>query len=242
MSLKVKGCNHGTEDSYGFGSIVSDVYREHLSVRQIILNSDIDDSSIEKVCMQIEKFNIEDDERSSVGGEIGYDRLRNPITLYINSRGGSVYEGLAVVSAIQQSRTPVVTVAQGIAASMAFVILVAGHARYAYAHTTLMVHSIASGVYGKLQDHFDNAVELDRLQEVLDGIIIARSKVTKRLLDTLHDRKQDWYVGSEEAKALGFIDEILPMGLKITPISKRKVAKPLKSKETKEKQSSKSKE
>ena len=218
----VQGCN--PQELLSTGNLSMDVYKEHLANRQIILNGPVDETWIEKAVMAIERFNSEDEELTA--REVGYNRLYNPITLFINSPGGYVTDGLAVVSAIYQSKTPVVTVAQGQAASMAFLILISGHARYAYSFCALMAHSIANFPgYGKLQDHKDNADQLAKDQKVIDSIIVEKSRVTQKRLDELHAKKQDWYITAEEAVKWGLVDAVVPRGLDVTPISKRKVAK-----------------
>jgi ATP-dependent Clp protease protease subunit len=198
-----------TEFPVGPQSAIHDsVWQEYLDYRQIILNGEIGDEVIERVVMQIEKYNFEDEEREST--QVGYNRLVNPITLYINSPGGYVTEGLAIVSAIEQSGTPIITVAVGNCASMAFVILVAGHARYAYRHAHLMYHEISSGYGGTLHGFTETVEHLGMLQKQVDSIILGRSLVTAKKLASVNNLKHDWYLTLEEALGLGFIDGVVP--------------------------------
>ena len=207
-AAKTSGCGGNDIDRH----LDLEVFKEHLGFRQIILNRAIDHTAVERVVMQIEKFNFEDDENED---SKSFDRTATPITLYINSPGGYVSDGLAIVSAIEQSRTPIVTVAQGMAASCAFLVLISGHARFAYRHARLMYHQAWGGDFGKINERAESLEESMRLQERIDEIILRRTHLTAKQLKEIHERKQDWYLWPEEAAKFGIIDGIPSVGLPI---------------------------
>lgn len=198
-----------------------DVYKEHLKHRHIIINRQIDKSIIEVAVMQIERFNFEDDEKEDE--IVGYDRMANPITIFINSYGGYCCHGLAMVSAMEQSRTPIITVAQGIACSMAFLILACGHRRYAYRHAELMYHQSSGGEEGMVQDRVEALATALSTQERLDSILLEHSKITVKKLKEVNERKINWYMWADEALKYGFIDEIIQVGLLKTPKKAKEV-------------------
>lgn len=207
---------------YG-NDVVMDITKKLLSSRKILINQDIDDNLIESVVMQIELLNWEDDERSE--SEVGYDRMQWPITLYINSPGGYCTTGLAIISAIEQSITPIQTVVIGKAYSMAFMILMAGHVRGAYRHADMMYHQIS---YGNLSDHTDivrQVTKNDELQQRMERLVLERTHIPRKKLQQIRDARIDWHMYPEEALELGVIDCIMERGLTVTKPPKPKLKK-----------------
>lgn len=199
---------HGKHDPAEY-----DVFRECLEYRQIILNSVVDREVVERVVMQIERINFEDEDKEQ--SVVGYNRHANPITIYINSPGGVCSDALAIVSAIEQSMTPVITVGQGQACSAAFLILAAGHARYAYRHCRLMYHQVSSGAWGTLADQVERLEDAAETQARIDNILLSRTHISAKVLAKVNAQKQDWYMWPEEAIRLGIIDGIPEVGLTI---------------------------
>lgn len=222
----VQGCNPSPENS---GNLIQDIYREHLQHRQIIVTGVITEDVVEMVALQIMKFNEEDDEHSAA--DVRYNRLENPITLKIASPGGYISSGMAVVSQIRQSLTPVIGVAVGDCSSMAAMILISCHVRVASIYSRIMLHSLYGGTEHKLQGIMDYAEDVKSLQQTLDDIIVERTGITQKQMTDLHDRHKDWYLKAEEAKALGVVDEVNAVGLQIAPFKDRK--KPVKAKAAK---------
>lgn len=185
----------------------SRIWEDHVGNREIILNDEIDDSVIEGIVMRIHNFNIEDSLAEAT--DKLFSRVNNPIKIFINSPGGAALETLSVVGAIESSKTPVVTIALGKAYSGAFMILLAGHRRYAQKYSSIMWHEIRGGTHGpqqQMQEYMDDG---DRMQKVFDTIIKGRTKVTQAMLSDVYKHKKDWYLNSKEAKKLGIIDEII---------------------------------
>ena len=79
------------------------------------------------------------------------DWERKPIKLFINSFGGSCYDGLALVDVIKQSKTPVHTISIGSSMSMGLWIYLAGHKRYIGENATLMFHDVTTWVWDKTE-------------------------------------------------------------------------------------------
>ena len=110
---------------------------------RIITVSDIDPITINGVIQDIYEINTEDAKRQIV----------EPIKLIINSLGGEVYSGLALVDVIDSSQTPIHTICHGSAMSMALIIYAAGHHRLASKYATFMYHEASYGSDGKLTYH-----------------------------------------------------------------------------------------
>lgn len=131
------------------------------------------------------------------------------IQIYINSPGGSVYAGLGIYDTMQFIRPHVATICTGIAASMAAVLLCAGHAgkRSGLTHSRVMIHQPMSGVSGQASDIEIAAKEVIKLKEELYQIISKHSGQTyEKVYD---DSDRDYWMKSEEARQYGMIDEIL---------------------------------
>lgn len=205
------------EESIDFAT---DVYREHLHRRQIVISGVIDESMVEKVTLQIARFNELDDIQQDSMKD--FDRMQTPIYLKIASPGGYVDYGMGIVSQIVQSRTPVIGYAVGDISSMASVIFSVCHARLCAQYSRIMLHSLASGFGGKLYDKIDDVEESKKVQKMLDDIITSRTLITQKQLDRLHESRKDWYMDVKEAHTLGLVDELPVEGIKLIPIKKRK--------------------
>ncbi|MBQ3453120.1 ATP-dependent Clp protease proteolytic subunit [Candidatus Saccharibacteria bacterium] len=109
---------------------------------------------------------------------------REPIRLYINSPGGDVTEGFALISAIEISKTPVYTINMGQWSSMAFLIGIAGHKRFSLPKASFLMHDGSIFLYGsanKVKDRveFENRFE----NEVVKPFVLAHSKMLEEDYD-----------------------------------------------------------
>ena len=136
----------------------------------------------------------------------GYD---SDISLYINSPGGSVYDGLGIYDTMQTISSDVHTICTGMAASMASVLLAAGSAgkRSALTHSRVMIHQPLGGVEGQASDIEITAREIVKLKDELYQIL---SDHTGKSLDEIrHDADRDFWMTSQEALEYGMIDQIV---------------------------------
>ena len=131
----------------------------------------------------------------------------NEITIYINSPGGSVYDGLAIYDTIHMIKSPVKTVCIGLAASMASILLTAGTKRYALSHSRIMIHQPLGGVTGQASDIVITANEITKIKDELNQILATK---TGQSLDKIYkDTDRDFYMTAKEAKDYGIIDDII---------------------------------
>ena len=139
-----------------------------------------------------------------------YEEPEAPIRLIMNSSGGSVYDGFALIGLIETSPVPVHTYAYGQIMSMAFPIFVCAQKRFSSPYTTFMYHQIAwEAPYDKIEWHKQEAKEGDRLQKLFDGVISKHSKLPKASMDDVKRTKSEWYISPAEAKKFGVVDKIL---------------------------------
>lgn len=132
------------------------------------------------------------------------------ITLYINSPGGSVYDGLGLYDTIQiiKSKGIIVrTVNIGKACSMASILLMCGTKGYREStkNSSVMIHEISTLNYGKTPEIRDSTEEMDRLQKIMDDIIKENS--SEELIKMCY--RKDLWLGAEDAVKYNIIDKIL---------------------------------
>ena len=136
----------------------------------------------------------------------GYD---SDISLYINSPGGSVYDGLGIYDTMQTIGSDIHTICTGMAASMASVLLAAGTAgkRSALTHSRVMIHQPLGGAEGQASDIEITAREILKLKHELYQIL---SDHTGKDIDIIRrDADRDFWMTSQEALEYGMIDQIV---------------------------------
>lgn len=140
-----------------------------------------------------------------------------PITMLINSPGGSVSAGLAIYDVMQGIQSPVATVATGLAASMAQVLLCAGEPdqRFATMHAEIMMHQGSAGIGGIAADIAIQAERLTRTSAAMHQII---SQHTGQSVERVAaDGDRDHWLTAAEAKEYGMIDHVLTDFIALTP-------------------------
>lgn len=144
------------------------------------------------------------------------DTPDKPITMYINSPGGSVTSGMAIYDTMTYIKSPVSTVCVGGAASMAAILLAGGEAgkRSSLAHSSIMIHQPLGGTRGQASDILIYANQIQRIREQSNKIMqyhLNKAKGFDRYsIEEVNDMmERDKYLSAEEALELGVIDEIL---------------------------------
>ncbi len=171
-----------------------------------MLSDEIDNESIGKLLWCIIDLIREDDERDKKEKEY----KREPIKLYINSYGGSVYDMWGLIDVMLSSKTPIYTYCTGSAMSAAFNIFLAGEKRFCYKHSTFMYHQMSAyGGYSKYQDIIEGKNELDIINNQLEDFVIERTKLTRAEIDEIREKKKDFYIHADEAVKYGIVNEIL---------------------------------
>jgi ATP-dependent Clp protease protease subunit len=132
-----------------------------------------------------------------------------PIQLFINSPGGSVHAGLAIIDAMKFVKAPVYTYCVGLAASMGAAILSAGAKghRYAMPNATVMLHQVSGGSEGNIQDQRVSLAYSEKLNKKLMKIIATNVNKTFEQLE--EDTLRDKWMFADEAKDYGIIDEVV---------------------------------
>ena len=173
----------------------SDPQHEFLTRRIVRLSGGVDRASAERVIQQLTTL-----EELQPGADV---------TLIINSPGGSVTQGLAIINRIQSMRSRVNTVCQGEAQSMGAVILAAGTGtRTAYEDCLIMIHQVSNSMGGQLDDLQNNMGLTTRLNQRLVDILSAATGVSQR--DLRRAMSTDFRLTPAEARSMGMIDSVIP--------------------------------
>jgi ATP-dependent Clp protease protease subunit len=134
---------------------------------------------------------------------------KEPIKLLINSPGGSVMDGLAIVDLMREVKCPIVTIGTGMQASMGSILLAAGDMRKMTKNSQLLIHQIMGGAAGGTQ-HSDfeiNAAHMAKLHEMLKSVYVEFTGLNHKFWDKVGER--DTWFTAEQAVKLGFINDIV---------------------------------
>lgn len=173
----------------------------HILLRTYTLSGEIDENTSKNV---IDFISMVNDIDSTINPP-----NRKPINIILNSMGGTIYDGFAIIGAIEQSQTPVHITCLGSAMSMALAILASGHYKIGHSLSSYMYHECLDDVsYEKMSVIKENLDEGNRLMEMYDDYILSKTKLTRRKLNKVKKNKFDWYFGADEALEYGLIDEI----------------------------------
>ncbi|KAJ2028888.1 hypothetical protein IWW57_001955 [Coemansia sp. S610] len=140
-----------------------------------------------------------------------------PISLYINSPGGSVTSGLAIYDTMQYIQCPISTLCTGQACSMGSLLLAAGTKgqRFALPHSTIMVHQPSGGAEGQASDIAIHAREILKTRERLNRIYHRHTAQELAVIE--HAMERDNFMTPDEARDFGLIDRVLVKRSKDTP-------------------------
>lgn len=177
------------------GERAYDIYSRLLKENIIFLAGPIDDHVANIIIAQLLFLQAEDPKKD--------------ITLYINSPGGVVTAGLAIIDTMNNIKNDVSTVCVGVAASMGALILSSGKKgkRFALTNSEVMIHQPLGGAEGQASDIEISARHILKTRENLNKIL---SKNTGQTLSKIEkDVDRNFFMDSEESKKYGIIDKIL---------------------------------
>ena len=168
-----------------------DIY-ELYQLRRITLDTNVSSASVDRLITEIEILNSLDSTK--------------PITFTINSGGGSVYAGLRLYNAMKSSKSPIHTKVDGMAASMAAILLIAGDVREATPESRIMIHQVSAGTFGQTNDMEQSLNHVNTLQDDLYEIVSKNSGLSME--DVRRIANSDVFYDANEALRLGFIDTL----------------------------------
>lgn len=178
-----------------FGERAYDIYSRLLRDGIVFLGGSIDDNIANIVIAQLLFLQSEDPKKE--------------IQLYINSPGGQVHAGMAIIDTMQHIKNPISTVCVGMAASMAAVILSSGTKgqRYVLPNAEVMIHQPSGGTEGQASDIEISAKHILKIRNNLNKILAKNTGQTLAKIEKDVDR--DFFMDADEAKKYGIIDQIM---------------------------------
>lgn len=177
------------------GERAYDIYSRLLKERVIFLGEDVNPHTANLVVAQLL--------------HLAYEDPKKDIKLYINSPGGSVYDGLAIIDTMNYIEPDVQTIGIGLQASMGAMLLSAGAKgkRFALPNARIMIHQPSSGTEGKITDQEIALKEGIYLKKVLIDMMAKNTGKDPKQIEKDMDR--DNWMSAEEAKEYGIIDEVI---------------------------------
>lgn len=177
------------------GERAYDIYSRLLKERVVFLGEEVNEATANIVIAQLL--------------HLAYEDPKKDIKLYINSPGGSVYDGLAIIDTMNYIQPDVQTIGIGLQASMGAMLLACGAKgkRFCLPNARVMIHQPSSGTQGKITDQEIALKEGIYLKKVLAQMMAERTgqsydKVVK-------DMDRDNWMSAEEAQKYGIIDEVI---------------------------------
>ena len=177
------------------GERAYDIYSRLLKERIIFLGEEVNEHTANIVVAQLLHLAHEDPEKD--------------ISLYINSPGGSVYDGLAIYDTMNFIAPDVATYGIGLQASMGAFLLSSGAKgkRFALPHAKVMIHQPSSGTRGKVTDMEIDLKESLGIKDLLAKILAKNTG--QKLAKVKADMERDYWMTAEEAKKYGLVDQVL---------------------------------
>ena len=180
-----------------------------LHQRIVVLGQEVDDAIANRICAQLLLLSAEDP--------------RSDISLYINSPGGSVSAGLAIMDTMRLIPNEVSTLAMGLACSAGQFLLSSGTRgkRFALPHARVLLHQGSAGIGGTAVDIGIQADDLRHTRDVVLGLI---AEDTGQDVETIErDSRRDRWFTAEEALAYGFVDHVVRDVEEVTPSTTRRM-------------------
>jgi ATP-dependent Clp protease protease subunit len=179
----------------GNGERAYDIYSRLLKDRIIFVSGEVEDGMANAIVAQLLFLQAADPEKE--------------ISMYINSPGGSVTAGLAILDTMRMVKCPVATYCVGQAASMGAILLAAGEKgrRHALPNSRIMIHQPWGGAQGKASDIEITAREILRLKDILNGVLAESSGKTHE--EVARDTDRDYFMSAEDAKNWGIVDKVM---------------------------------
>lgn len=178
------------------GSMYSyDLLSKLLKDRVIMVVGEINDDMAQLIVAQLHYLHSEDSDA--------------PITMYINSPGGSVTAGMSIIDTMQFIGNPVITICMGMAASMGSLIFMMGTKglRFIMPRATVMIHQPLGGAQGQATEIEITAKQIIKTKKIINEMI---AEATGNDIDTVAaDTERDNYKNAEESVAYGIADSMI---------------------------------
>lgn len=173
-----------------------DLYSRLLRDRVILMEGEVGDHMANLIVAQLLFLESEGD---------------SPISMYINSPGGSVTAGMAIYDTMQFVKPEISTIVMGQACSMGSLLAQAGAPgkRYILPHARHMIHQPSGGARGQATDMEIQVREILQMKRSLTEIYVRHNSRGKTYDELAHDMERDYFMGAGEAVEYGLVDEVI---------------------------------
>ncbi len=177
------------------GERAYDIYSRLLNERIVFLGEEVNETTANVVVAQLL--------------HLAYVDPKKDIKLYINSPGGSVYDGMAIYDTMQYIKPDVMTIGIGLQASMGAFLLSSGAKgkRFVLSHSKVMIHQPSIGTQGKVTDTEIDLKEGIAVKEMLAELLAKNTG--QKLAKIKNDMERDYWMSPDEAVAYGLVDKII---------------------------------
>lgn len=174
------------------------IYWKSRKDRTFYIDYEIDeDYSLVELAKIIIQMNIEEKDVESP----------DPIRLFIHSYGGDIEQALFFCDLVKSSRIPIITIGMGVAMSAGFLIFLSGKKRYAFSHTSMLVHSGSAAFQGTAEQIEEAQKNYKKQIEQMKSYILDNTTIDEKTFNK--NRNKDWYLSSDELLKYGVIDEVI---------------------------------
>ena len=182
-------------ETTGRGERAFDIYSRLLKERVVFLTGEVNDEVASLICAQLLFLEAENPEKE--------------ISFYINSPGGVVTAGLAILDTMNYIKCPVSTVCMGQACSMGSLLLACGEKgrRFALPNARVMIHQPSGGFQGQATDMEIHVKEILAIKKRLNQIYVEQTGQSLKTIEAAMER--DNFMTAEEAKEFGLIDAVI---------------------------------
>ena len=130
-----------------------------------------------------------------------------PIYIWIHSFGGDMHQQRFFSDLLIASRIPIITIAMGVTMSAGFLIFLAGHKRYAFPHSKLLVHDGYAGFEGTASEMEEFQRNYKKMISEMKEYVLARTAIDEKTFNRY--KNKDWYLSTDELVQYGVVDKII---------------------------------
>lgn len=130
-----------------------------------------------------------------------------PIYIWIHSFGGDMHQQRFFSDLLIASRIPIITIAMGVTMSAGFLIFLAGHKRYAFPHSKLLVHDGYAGFEGTASEMEEFQRNYKKMIAEMKEYVLARTAIDEKTFNRY--KNKDWYLSTDELVQYGVVDKII---------------------------------
>ena len=141
---------------------------------------------------------------------------RTPIKILIYTYGGDLHATYSLISTIESSLTPIITINMGLAMSAGMLILISGHHRYAVPRSQALIHKGSAGAEGTYDQMEEFQKNYKKTVDTMKAYILSRTNIDSKLFN--RNKSKDWYISDSEQVNYGIVEGVIGEGISMEDI------------------------